>query len=319
MKEPRPRGPARLYAWLALLYFASGYPFGLFKKAVPIYLGRMKVGEDQIGLLSLVALPWTLKFLWAPLVDRFGDRRQWTVGCLGALAVLLLLYSFLPGSPEITPVAWALLALVAVASATQDVAIDAYSVEAFEGPQLGNASGIRVNAYRISFLLAGGFLVGRASSIGWPGVWRVSAGVLAVLAVAAWFAPRAPRTKPTGQPVIEPFRRLATRKGFAAVAAFILLFKLGDYAMGPMTDQFLIRADGAGFTDSQIGDFVTPIGILATIVGALLGGALTSRWGIFRALWILGLLQAVSNLGYAWAALDREPVVLWGAAVVEPF
>jgi PAT family beta-lactamase induction signal transducer AmpG len=303
-----------LYARLAFLYGASGLPYGIATDGVPTVYKAKGVDLATIGALSLIELPWTLKFLWAPLVDRFGGRRAWAFAMQLALAGLLVGLSFLPsdGAPAL---GWVVLALLAVASATQDVAIDAYAVEAVPASLVGPASGVRVTAYRLALLVGGGFLVAREATLGWAATWRLAAGLFVLFAFATLRVPPVPRRERTRGPVLEPLRLLASRSGFVAVLAFVLLFKAGDYLMAKMTKPCLLDR---GFTQQEIGDLVTPLGIGATILGAVVGGWFTARAGLFRALWILGLLQAVSNLGYALGAGAGKDV-LWGAAVFEPF
>lgn len=305
---------APLFARLALLYAASGLPLGVVTKGVPNLYKVHGVDLSALGRLSLVELPWTLKFLWAPLVDRFGDRRWWAVAMQIAVAALLLYLAALPPD-RAGASAWVVLVLLAVASATQDVAIDGYAVETVPAPLVGPANGVRVTAYKLAVVVTGGFLVAREASLGWSATWRLAAVGFVVLAFATARVPPAPRRARTRGPVIEPLRLLASRPGFVPFLAFVLLFKFGDYLMDRMTDPCLLDH---GFTQGEMGDVVTPLKIGATILGAIAGGVFTARAGVFRALWILGLLQAVSNLGYV-AALGIGTEALWGAAAVEAF
>jgi PAT family beta-lactamase induction signal transducer AmpG len=300
---------------MAVLYLSSGFPFGLVNDAAPVLYKASGVDLAAVGVLSLVGLPWTFKFLWAPLVDRLGSRRRWVVGCQVALAGLLVALSTLP-SDEVTPVAWWVLVGLALASATQDVAADGYAVEAVPPGEVGPANSVRITAYRIALILAGGTLVARSETLGWSGAWLAAAAVMGAFAAATWFAPAVPASRPASADVAEPLRRLAGRPEFLAVALFVLLFKAGDYAMAPMTKPLLLDR---GFTKVEIGDYVTPLAVVATIVGAVAGGALTRRLGTFHALWSLGLLQAVSNLAYAAAADAGGKEALWVAAGIEPF
>jgi PAT family beta-lactamase induction signal transducer AmpG len=346
-EAPAPLAPAlRLsashYAWLALVCAGSGFPSGLFQKTARLHWVRLGVSTVDLGLLSLLALPWTLKFLWAPVVDRTGGRRTWIVGALATLALLAVAYALLVASlplapapvaataavpqPPIPPsipiptIAAVLLGVLALASATQDIAVDGYAVETFPGRAVGNATGIRINAYRLAYLAAGGLLVAQAGTVGWSGVWLIAAALLGVLGLCALRLPSAPRPERRGEPLWKPFVELVARPGFALLAAFVFLFKLCDAALAPMADVFLakpVAEGGAAFGDSQMA-LATTIGLLLTIVGGLLGGWLTSRWGVFRALWTLGGLLAVSNFAYAAAAWMGGPVAPWAAAVVEP-
>jgi len=306
-------------AWLAAVYLASGAPYGIVNKAVRVYLARLGVGPEEIGRLTGVALlAYALKFLWAPLLDRVGARRVWAAGCqLGIAALLLALAHAAPAA--LTPTLWALLLAVAFLSATLDVAVDAYSIELLEPRELGIANGVRVTAYKGGFLLTAGMLVGQADRLGWPGVFRATGAGLAALGAVTLLLPRVAKGPAPGPPLVAPLRRFAARRGipsFALVACFILLFKLGDFAMAPMIEPFLVAR---GLTNAEIGYVQTTLGVVATVLGAMAGGALTTRWGVFRALWVLGLFQALSNLGFAAAAAAGSRALLWGAVVFEPF
>jgi PAT family beta-lactamase induction signal transducer AmpG len=312
--------------WVGILYFAEGFPFGLVFDAFPVYFRFHHVSLASIGLLSLAGLPWTLKFLWAPAVDLIGSRRSWIVGCQVFLALTLLLVLTLDPSGE-GLVLWLIMGL-AVLSATQDIAIDAYTIELLDESEMGPANGLRVTTYRIALIAAGGLFVALAGWLGWKGAFTVAAGVLAIY---AFVSTRAPVKKPCpgletdnqtraislAQRIWAPLARLVRRPGFLPVMMFILLFKLGDMALGPMVRPFWVDRD---FTPLQIGVIPGGLGVVFTVVGALLGGALTRRWGIFHALWILGLAQAGSNLTYATAAaLPPSTELMYGASAVESF
>ena len=307
--------------WIAILYFAEGFPFGLVFDAFPVYFRFHHVSLASIGLLSLAGLPWTLKFLWAPAVDLIGSRRSWIVGCQVFLTVTLLLVLGLDPSGE-GLILWLIMGL-AVLSATQDIAIDAYTIELLDESEMGPANGLRVTTYRIALIAAGGLFVALAGWLGWKGAFTVAAGVLAVYALVSTRAPvKKPRLSPEdgtrlAKRIWAPLASLLRRPGFVPVMLFILLFKLGDMALGPMVRPFWVDRN---FTPLQIGVIPGGLGVVFTVVGALLGGALTRRWGIFHALWILGLAQAGSNLTYATAAaLPPSTELMYGASAVESF
>ena len=312
--------------WVAVLYFAEGFPFGLVFDAFPVYFRFHHVSLASIGLLSLAGLPWTIKFLWAPAVDLVGNRRSWVVGCQAFLALTLLLILTMDPT-EGSLVFWLIMGL-AVLSATQDIAIDAYTIELLDESEMGPANGWRVTTYRIALIAAGGLFVALAGWIGWKSAFSVAAGVLAVYAVVSSRAPRLGVIngfhQPTeggcasvGQRIWAPLSRLFRRPGFVAVMVFILLFKLGDMSLGPMVRPFWVDRN---FTPLQIGMVPGGLGVVFTIAGALLGGTLTRRWGIFHALWILGLAQAGSNLTYATAAtLPPSTMLMYTASAVESF
>jgi len=302
--------------WLAALSFASGFPFGLVNETLPVYLRTHGAGLVEIGLISAVSFPWTFKFIWAPVVDRIGRRRQWIVACLGGLTLLTLIL----GTMELGELArwfWLILVLMVTLSATQDVAIDAYTIETTTTRELGVANSARIAAYRVAMFTAGGLLIWLAGRTGWTTSFLVGAAMTGALAVAALFIPEPRRTVVSAASIWEPLRALLARPGIWAVAAFALLFKIDIYAMEPMTRPFWVDR---GFTLEEIGAILTPGRIIATVSGAVLGGLLTTRLGIFGGLWTLGIVQALSSLGYAAvASVPASKPLIIGAALFENF
>jgi PAT family beta-lactamase induction signal transducer AmpG len=293
----------RKLVWLALLYFAEGMPFGIVKEVLPVYFRVHGVSLTEIGLLSLLGMPWTFKVFWSPLVDRFGERRHWISGCLAVLSLLLAVSTgFEPSAPTIG--LWAVLLAFTVASATQDIAIDAFAIGMVDKGEEGDANGMRVTAYRVALIATGGGLVVLAGYWGWSVALQLAAVILAVLAVIIWRAPEQPVPKEDRRAWAGAMRRWLLRSGAPAVFLFVLIYKLGDAAMGPMVKPFWLDR---GLDASEVGLVSTSFGMVATIIGALLGGRLSDRWGIFTGLWLFGLAQAVSNLGYAAVAWINPP------------
>lgn len=318
---PAPAPPAATLRtkllWVATLYFASGFPYSFLNEMLPVYFRAGGVSLADIGLLSLAALPYTFKFLWAPLVDRLGTRRRWVLGCQLLLGLAMLSFALSEGS-SVTPVLWVTLLAIATLSATQDVAVDAYTIERLDPRELGPANGMRVTAYRLALIAAGGLLLALSGRLGWPNVFRVAGATMLVLAAITLLMPSTTRHAATGgDPIWEPIRRLLTLPALWAAVLFVLTFKLGDLALQPMIRPFWVDA---GYSPAQIGTVLSTVGTGATIVGALAGGLLTARLGTFRALWMLGLVQALSNLGYYAAAVAGAPApLLYAAAVIEQF
>jgi PAT family beta-lactamase induction signal transducer AmpG len=303
--------------WISVLYFAEGFPFGLVVDNLPVYFRTHGISLTAIGLMSLLRAPWTFKVLWSPLVDRFGTRQRWIVGALGTMAgVLAVLPAFSPSSPS--PWLWGVLILFTVASATQDVAVDAYTIGLLARSEEGVANGVRVSAYRVALIVGGGGLVMLAGRLGWSTVFFIAAVIAAALALAAWCSPSLPPVPADRQKSwFRPFLNWLRRPGAPLIFVFVLTYKLGDVSMGPMVKPFWVDR---GLSVEEIGFVSTTLGTGATIVGALIGGGLTTRWGIFRALWILGLWQAFSNLGYAAVAyLDLGRAGIYSASLVESF
>lgn len=368
--------------WVGLLYFAQGLPLGIFLDLLPVYFRQHGVDLRQIGVLGLLGLAWTLKFLWAPAVDAWRHHRRWmqVANLLMALCMVALV-GMDPGQPEL----WLVLGVFAVLSATSDIAIDGYTVEKVPREELGLANGVRIALYRVGMLAAGGLLM-LSDRIGWAGTYLAAAGLLAVLAMVCRMAPaeaprraprprmadmrrllRQPRVMYAGVAVLlvlawlvgrqmgwisgrgeaalatvaagllllaalqparagsaalaAPFASLLARPYMLAVLAFALTFKLGDAAMGFMVKPFWVDA---GFGASEIGLISVNVGLILSVAGGVLGGLVTHRLGIFTALWSLGLMQALSNLGYVYVANleqagDISTAALYGASMAESF
>lgn len=302
-------------AWIAAIAFASGFPFGFFSELLPVYLRSRGVGLAEIGLLSTLSLPWALKFLWAPFVDRIATRRRWIMAA--QLGIAMTLAAMLITGAGSGPVFFALVFALVALSATQDIAVDAYTIEISDRSELGPANGVRVTAYRLAMITAGGALVAASAAIGWTAVFAVAAVLFLGLAALTSRLPERDRAPAAHQPVVEPLRDLLTRPAIAGVVLFVLTFKLGDLALTPMVKPFWLDS---GFSVQQIGWVQTTLGVGASIVGALAGGAATQWLGTWRALWILGIVQAASNLGYYAAAAAGAPVpLMYGAAIIEQF
>jgi PAT family beta-lactamase induction signal transducer AmpG len=302
-------------AWLGLLSFASGFPFGLVNETLPVYLRTHGAGLVEIGLVTAVSFPWTFKFLWSPLVDRLGTRRQWIAGCLAGITALTLVLALV----ELRDLArwfWLLLGVMVTLSATQDIAIDAYTIEATSTSELGVANSVRIASYRVAMFTAGGLLIWLAGRTDWPTSFQAGAVLVGLLTLATLLLPPARRSEHP-RSIWEPLRALLARRRIWIVALFALTFKLDINAMEPMTRPFWVDR---GFTLEEIGAVLTTGRIIAIVTGAVLGGIFTSRWGIFRALWVLGAVQALSSLGYAGAAsVAASKLLVIGVALFENF
>jgi PAT family beta-lactamase induction signal transducer AmpG len=300
---------------VAALSFASGFPYFFFNETVPVWLAASGMSLAGIGLASGASLPWVLKFLWAPLVDRLGTRRMWIRVCLGLLAVTT---AVLAGADPIRHAGQlaALLLLYVTLSATQDIAIDAYTIETTHGRELGVANSVRIGAYRGASFVSSALLVWIAARHGWRPAFMAGAALLGALALATLVLP-SPRRESAHPPTLaEPIRALLRRPGIWAVVVFALLFKLDISAMDPMTKPFWVAS---GFSLDEIAA-LTSGRLLATLGGAALGGIISTRVGIFNGLWSLGLVQLLSSLGYsAAAAADADKGLITVAALFENF
>jgi MFS transporter, PAT family, beta-lactamase induction signal transducer AmpG len=304
---------------VSLLYFAEGFPYGILHQTLPVYFRVHGMSLVDIGLLSLVALPFSVKFLWAPAVDFLGTRRQWiaTVQFLMAAAILVLL----PLDPsEPSGLLWSSIAALAILSATQDIAVDAYTIEMLKPSEMGIANGFRQAAYRVAMVVAGNLFVAGGGWIGWKITFLAAAAVLAACALTCLKLPRVEVERPafSFSSLVAPLLDFWRRPGVIQVGLFVLLYKLGDQAMGPMVPPFWIDS---GLTTQEIGLITGPLGVVSGIAGGLLGGMFIARFGIFHGLWFLGLWQSVSNLSYAWVAAYPEigNIGIYAASAIESF
>lgn len=314
MSTASPALPRALLITVSVLYFASGAPFGVVHELVPTWLAFEGTSLETLGMVTLVGLPWTCKVLWAPLVDRLGTAARWIAASLVTAAALTALVPHLGAGPLL----YVALVGIAAASATQDVAIDGYTAAVSPEAQHGRVNGVRVAAYRAAMLTAGGGAVALAQWLPWSVVFG---GVgAALLALAAWpLSGRLPPAPVDQRSASQWGRELlgwVLRRDSLAVFAFVLLFKLGDAAMGPMVKPFWVDS---GLSAAEIGLISITVGTALSVAGALIGGELTTRWGLFRGLWLLGGVQAVSNLGYAAAAAAPSRWAIYAASVTESF
>jgi PAT family beta-lactamase induction signal transducer AmpG len=302
--------------WIAVLYFAEGLPFGIAYDVWPAFFRVHGVSLREIGLMSLLSLPWTLKLLWAPLVDRFGSRQNWITACLFVLGATTL--ALVPqDASDPSWLMWGLLLLFTTASATQDIAIDAYAVDVSTPETVGDINGMRVSAARTAYMVGGGGFLILAKYTGWSLIWVALAVIFFALAVVAFVSPRVPLDETARRDAILPVLRWILRPKMVPVVLFVLLFKLGDSTLGRMVKPFWVDR---GYSLDEIGAISVTLGTILTILGALTGGWIVGRIGIFKSLLWLGLAQLVSNLGYviiAAVTLPRESIYV--ASIIESY
>jgi len=303
--------------WLSVLYVAEGLPMGVYADLAPVFLRQQQAPLTLIGLLSLLGLPWSLKLLWSPLVDRFPFHRVWVSACL-AIVALSLTFMAMHAQASGVVVVVAALAVLCLASATQDIAIDAYSIHLVGRGEEGMANGVRLAAYRVALIASGGGAMLLVRPWGWGAAFAAMAGAAALLAVCAAASPRVTVVRdPNARAWAAALWHWVRRPGARSVFLFALVYKLGDASMGPMIKPFWVDR---GLSTDEIALVSTTAGALATIAGSLVGGWYTSRAGIVRALWVLGLAQALSNLGYAVAAgAAAGRLGIYAASVTESF
>jgi PAT family beta-lactamase induction signal transducer AmpG len=394
--------------WISLLYFSEGFPLGLFFDLFPVYFRQQGVELSKIGLLSLLGLSWTLKFLWAPLIDFTRRHRYWMAAADIGMGLVMIICAREAG---FGPWVWFAIGAFTALSATNDIAIDGYTIEQLDKRELGVANGFRIGFYRVG-MLAAGILLWFSDVAGWAATYSLAAVFFLVISVTSLLAPKEParplRDAPSSlrselstlaqQPLLmvalalfiagllwpvlgaldiawlAPFKSAWWFKGGAPVGlillsawlftrairgqsaevstasasgpmfgaivsllnkkhallliGFILIFKLADSSIGFMIKPFWVDS---GFTNTQIGLVSVNLGLGLSIAGGIIGGWYTDRVGIFRALWVLGLWQALSNLGYVVAAFliphaaqgtdipMAHQLVMYSASAIESF
>ncbi len=313
---------SRRVAPLLALGFASGLPLALTGGTLQAWATIEQVSLQEIGFLTLVGTAYTLKFLWAPLVDRYappwlGRRRGWMVLMQVLLALGMLAMGCLSPGQSLLPLAL-LAVFVAFCSATQDIAFDAYRSDVLRKDERGAGAALSVLGYRLAMLVSGGLALIMADQwLGWGATYMLMGALMLLMALASFWAPEpeVPTQTPRSlqQAVLEPFREFFGRPEAVTVLVLIVLYKLGDAFAGALSTTFLIRA--AGYTASEVGTVNKLLGLAATIVGVLAGGALMARLGLYRSLMLFGLLQAVSNLGFWVISVGPHNVWIMAAGV----
>lgn len=306
---------AALTSWrtasVVLLSFSSGMPLGLVWIAIPDWMRSSGADIRVVGLFTLAQAPWTFKVVWAPLMDRYrppllarlGRRRGWALVTQIALALGVFALAGVGDQPEAPWVALALTFAIAVAAASQDIAVDAYAVDVLRPEEQGVAVGARIAMYRAGMFIAGGLAITLAGVLSWPGVCVLMGLLFVPMAAISITAPEPPdvpgRPQTLRQAVWLPFLGFLSRHRALEILAFVLLYKLCDNFAQALLRPFLFDM---GYTEFHRGFALNTIGTVGIVAGAVIGGALTNVIGLGTSLWIFGLLQIFSNVGYVLLA-----------------
>lgn len=284
-----------------------------------------QVDLRMIGLFSLVGLPYTFKYLWAPLMDRFvppflGRRKGWML--ITQLALVLTIAVMALSEPAAHPSWTALVAfLVAFSSASQDIVIDAYRTELTDTESLGPSSSVYIMGYRIAMLVSGAGALILADHLPWRVVYLIMAACLSVGILVSFFGPETVKTSPPPHSLREavdlPLREFFRRPGALEIVAFIVFYKIDTVIATALMTPFMMEM---GFTKTDIGAVTKGFGLVATIAGTLFGGALMIRWGMRRSLWTFGILQGVSGfMFFLLAKLGHHYPTMVAAIAAENF
>jgi MFS transporter, PAT family, beta-lactamase induction signal transducer AmpG len=303
----------RLAGIAAALYFSEGLPYGIVKELVPMVLRFRHVDLTSIGLLNGVGIAWTLKFLWSPLVDEFGTYRRWIGGAVVGIAIALIGMSV---SAVPSTFFYTFVAMLALASATQDIAVDAFTIRATPTELLGPVNSVRVTAYRIA-LTSPGILALVAQRFGWDMAFRVAAVVALAIFVVVKFIPsevedRRPRLSSN---FIAAMKHWLLRPKAGLLLAVAFTFRLCEFAVVSMIKPYWVDR---GYTPAEIGTITSIVGVVVSIGSAILGGFIVARIGIYASLLWLGAAQCLSNIGYALVAtFSAGRWAIYAAAVGE--
>ncbi len=323
---------------IAGLGFSSGLPILLVYSTLTLWMTELDIDLKTIGFASTVLFPYKLKFLWAPLIDRiklgpFGLRRGWLLLTQVGLVVTIIGIGFSDPATNLAGcLAWAV--ALGIISATHDIVVDGYRVEILEPEEQGAGAAVTQLGYRIAMIVAGAGAVYAAHFWGWDKAYFLMSAFVLLGMVATLFAEEPPGSaervarkegESTGtflrrsvlEGAIEPFTDMLKRRGAFLFICFIMLFTLGDALLSSATNSFLIKT---GFTKLEIANVVKTFGTVATIVGVFVGGAMVSKLGLVKALWVAGLAQMLSNLTFSAQALVGHDVWLLTLTVfVEKF
>jgi PAT family beta-lactamase induction signal transducer AmpG len=307
---------------MLLMGYSAGFPLLLTGSTLQAWMTDEKIDLTAIGMVSLIGMPYVLKFLWAPLLDRFqvpflGRRRGWMI-----IFQLLLMASIFglslchPQKQLVMVGVWAF--LIALFSASQDIVLDAYRREIMPDEELGLASSLYVNGYRLAMLVSGAFALFLADHNPWQNVYQYMALLMAPAILFTFIAPKESHQviapKNLNEAIIGPLNDFFSRRGAWIVLLFILLYKVGDSMASNMTTPFILQI---GYSKTDIATVAKTFGMVATMLGGLCGGVMMLRYNMKWSLIFFGILQAVSTLGFS--LLPSLPIQLSSLACVIAF
>ncbi len=306
---------------MLILGFASGFPISLTTTTVQAWYTVAGVNIETIGILTLVGLPYLLKFLWAPIMDRFippffGRRRGWVVITQVWLIILIVMMAFL--NPINNTVSLALVTLlIAFSSASQDINLDAYRTDLLDPEERGLGSALYINGWRAATFVSGGLALVMAQYIGWHYTLLFLASIVmlclitTVLAEEPHYEYQPPRTFSAA--VLQPFQEFLSRRYAVLLLILVILYKFGDAFALSLSTTFYLR--GIGLTLAEVGAMTKSISIAATVIGTFIGGVVMLRIKLYRSLMLFGILQACANLLYMTLAIVGKNYLLVAIAI----
>lgn len=305
--------------YISFIYFFSGLPFGFFYTFIPVFFRTQGIDLKTIGLFSIAGLPWSLRLLFAPLIDRYFYKSFWMGISLIGISISITALSFFTPA---TLLFFLFLFFLTFFSTLFDTSADGFVVEWIPTKMLGKANGIRISAYRISLIIFGGGIVALSHYLDFKfifyllGIITFLAGFFLILNSFLKINPKKSHISLSSQ-FIEPLKEILKREKAFILLLFVLTYKIGDALLGAMVYPFWVDR---GFTRLEIGLISGTLGSIFTIIGSLLGGFLTSIWSIKTSLLALGFFQSISNIGYAIASLQQLPKeTVYFASIFESF
>lgn len=310
----------RLLAIL-ILGFASGLPLSLTGATLQAWFTEAHVSLKAIGALSLIGIPYTLKFLWAPLMDHYGisslgKRKSWILLMQFALVLALLLLAQMDPTYQASRIGMIAL-MIAFFSASQDISINAYTTDVLIPEERGLGAAYTVFAYRVALLISGGLALVIADYIGWKRTYELMALLMLLAMIPTFLAPRVHAVTSSArnlyQTTLHALTDLLQREKIVLLLFFIMFYKFGDALALSLITNFLLH--GLGFSLTEVGLAYKVVSFVAMILGGFAGGILLTRWNIYQALLCFGIAQAFSNLTFALLALVGKHFALMATSV----
>lgn len=305
-----------------MMGYCSGLPLLLTGGTLQAWMTDEKIDLTAIGMVSLIGMPYVLKFLWAPFLDRYqipflGRRKGWMI--IFQVLILFSIFGLSLSNPTTNLMAvlgWAF--CIALFSASQDVVVDAYRREIMPDEELGLGSSLYVNGYRLAMIVSGSLALNMADNMPFANVYKIMALCMIPAILFTIIAPKENHhikiPSNMKEAVFGPLQEFFTRKGAFIVLLFILLYKVGDSMAANMTTPFILQL---GYTKSDLGNVAKLFGLVSTIIGGLIGGVMMLRYNMKWSLIFFGILQAVSTIGFA--ILPSMPITLSSLAIVVAF
>ena len=310
----------RLLAVL-ILGFSSGLPFSLTGATLQAWFTTSNVNLKTIGALSLIGFPYTLKFLWSPLMDYYGlsglgKRKSWIL--LTQLALVVLLFVLSEMKPSIEASTMGVIALaIAFFSASQDISINAYTTDILHPKERGLGAAYTVFSYRIALLVSGGLALIFADYLGWKITYQLMAFIMLLSMLPVYFAPTPPTetltTKSLYETTLLSIQNMWQRENIILILLFIIFYKVGDALALSLMTNFMLH--GLGFSLSEIGVVYKSVSIISMILGGFVGGLFIVRWNLYRALLVFGIAQAFSNLCFTFLAWTGKNFTVMATSV----